>query len=97
MWIVSMISIKPLSTEKSSKLIEAGIYTFIVPVEMRKDFIKKEIENVFGVKVNNVMTLIRPTKNKSFRGVSGEINGCKKVYVRVANGMKIDFDNIVKK
>ena len=43
------------------------------------------------------MTLIRPKKKKSFRGVNGEINGRKKVYVKVANGMKIDFDNVVKK
>ena len=94
---VNMIAIKPLSTEKSSKLIEKGIYTFIVPVEIRKDIIKKEIEILFDVKVDNVMTLIRPKKKKSFRGVNGEINGRKKVYVKVANGMKIDFDNVVKK
>lgn len=92
-----MMAIRPLSTEKSSKLIETGIYTFIVSVEMRKNFIKREIENIFGVKVENVTTLIRPTKKKSFRGINGEINGRKKVYVKVANGMKIDFENIVKK
>ncbi|MBQ7552473.1 MAG: 50S ribosomal protein L23 [Rickettsiales bacterium] len=92
-----MMAVKPLSTEKSSKLIETGIYTFIVPVEMRKDVIKKEIESIFGVKIVNVMTLVRPKKYKSFRGVTGEINGRKKVYVKVASGMKIDFDNVVKK
>ena len=91
------MAVKPLSTEKSSKLIETGIYTFIVPVEMRKDVIKQEIESIFGVKIVNVMTLVRPKKYKSFRGVTGEINGRKKVYVKVASGMKIDFDNVVKK
>ena len=64
---------------------------------MRKDIVKQEVERLFSVKVSHVMSLTRPKKFKSFRGVGGEVGGGKKVYVKVVSGMKIDFDNVVKK
>ena len=75
---------------------ENGVYSFIVPVCSKKNDIKVEVEKLFGVKVTDVRTVVRPKKNKTFRGNSGEIGGYKKAYVKVANGLKIDFENIVK-
>ena len=83
--------IKQLNTEKTHKLIEGNRYTFLVVRTANKEEIKKDIENVFGVKVVEVRTTNCPVKNKSFRGVVGRMSQYKKAYVLVANGMKIDF------
>lgn len=77
-------------------LIEKGIYVFCVDRKSCKKEIKKEVELVFGVKVDNVNILVRPKKKASFRGKTGFLSQYKKAYVKVANGMKIDFENIVK-
>ena len=90
------VIIKQLNTEKTYKLVEKNVYTFLVSVNANKCDVKKEVEKIFGVKVDSVNITSRPRKTKSFRGVAGEIGGGKKACVKVANGMKIDFENVVK-
>ena len=51
------IIIKPIVTEKSMSDMEEGKYTFKVDRRINKSEIKKEIENVFGVKVEKVNTM----------------------------------------
>ena len=81
--------IKQLNTEKTHSLEEKGIYTFVFSVGSRKLDIKKVIEKTFSVKVDEVRVLNTPKKVVSFHGKQGFRFGYKKVYVRVANGMKI--------
>ena len=56
---------KPLMTEKAVRLIELN-NTLVINVDRRKskDVIKKEVEQIFNVKVENINTLIR--KNKKY-------------------------------
>ena len=54
---------KPIATEKAVMKIEAeNILTFQVDKRMSKEKIKKEIEEMFKVKVDKVRTLIRGNK-----------------------------------
>jgi large subunit ribosomal protein L23 len=56
---------KPLITEKASALSEkAGKYTFLVSNKANKVEIKKAVEKMYGVNVEQVNTLIMASKPK---------------------------------
>ena len=58
---------KPLVTEKAVMMIESqNVLTFILEKGKTKDQIKKEIENVFEVKVEKVRTSIRDNKKYAY-------------------------------
>ena len=60
-----MTIIKPVTTEKAVKLIEAeNTIIFCVDKRMKRPEIKKEIEEIFKVKVENINIMIR--QNKKF-------------------------------
>jgi large subunit ribosomal protein L23 len=89
---------KPLITEKASALSEkAGKYTFLVNKKANKVEIKKAVEKMYGVNVEDVNTLIIASKPKSrntkTRVVSGRKGSYKKAIVKVAKGEVIDFYN----
>jgi len=57
------MNLKPITTEKAVMMIESqNILTFVTNKETTKDKIKEEIENLFNVKVEKIMTLIRGNK-----------------------------------
>lgn len=57
--------LKPVTSEKAVKMIDLeNVLLFEVERKSRKPFIKKEVEQSFGVKVDKVRTLIR--NNKKF-------------------------------
>lgn len=90
------ISIKPIVTEKATKLTEAlNRYTFRVSPEANKYQIKDLVEKLYGVKVTKVNTYVVRGKNKSRYTKSGLLRGktasWKKAYVSVAEGQTIDF------
>jgi len=59
--------IKPVSTEKAVKLLEAeNKVVFIVDRRANKQEIKKEVEKLFKVKVEKVQTEIRENKKIAF-------------------------------
>ena len=89
---------KPLITEKASALSEkAGKYTFMVNKKANKLEIKKAVEKMYGVNVEEVNTLIIASKPKSrntkTRVGSGRKGSYKKAIVKVAAGETIDFYN----
>ncbi len=89
---------KPLITEKASALSEkAGKYTFLVEKKANKVEIKKAVEKMYGVNVEEVNTLIIASKPKSrntkTRVVSGRKGSYKKAIVKIAKGETIDFYN----
>ena len=90
------VIVKQLNTEKTHKIIDGGVYTFLVSRLARKDEIKSNIETFFGVKVDEVKTVNLPLKVRGFRNRIGAISQYKKAYVKVARGMKIEFDDNVK-
>lgn len=84
----------PLSTEKSQKLMELGVYVFAVAKDATKIEIKKNIETMFETKVKSVNILKKPNKNRTFRGKKGVKTGFKKAYVKIASGQKINFTEL---
>ncbi|MBK9330243.1 MAG: 50S ribosomal protein L23 [Sphingobacteriales bacterium] len=89
---------KPLITEKASALSEkAGKYTFLVEKKANKVEIKKAVEKMYGVNVEEVNTLVMASKpknrNTKTRVISGRKGSYKKAIVKVAKGETIDFYN----
>ena len=90
------ISIKPILTEKATKLSEKlNVYTFAVSADATKGQILNTIESLYGVKVVKVNTAVMRAKNKSRWTKSGLLRGkteqWKKAFVSVADGQSIDF------
>ena len=89
---------KPLITEKASALSEkSGKYTFLVEKKANTVEIKKAVEKMYGVNVEEVNTLIIASKpknrNTKTRVISGRKGSYKKAIVKVAAGETIDFYN----
>lgn len=90
------VIIKPIITEKMTALSEKlNRYAFKVAHGANKIEIKKAIEELYNVSVEEVNTLIVGGKNKSRYTKAGIINGrtstYKKAIVTLAQGDKIDF------
>ena len=89
--------IKPLVTEKQSKITEknASRYGFVVRPEANKLQIKKEVEALYNVTVVEVNTLRYAGKRSSRYTkaglIKGQKNAFKKAIVTVKNGDTIDF------
>ncbi|WP_291780507.1 50S ribosomal protein L23 [Cecembia sp.] len=86
---------RPLITEKISAMNEQGVYGFVVEKTASKPEIKKAVEKMYGVTVEDVRTMryagkpkTRYTKTKIVTGYS---NAFKKAIVKVADGEIIDF------
>jgi large subunit ribosomal protein L23 len=86
---------RPLVTEKVAALNEKGKYGFIVDANDNKIEIKKAVEKMYGVKVENVRTIRyqgkAKTKYTSTKVISGRTSTFKKAIVSVAEGEVIDF------
>lgn len=83
------IIISPIITEKSTKLVEEGKYTFKVEKAANKVEIKKAIEEIFKVTVENVNTVNVLPKSKKMGRYEGLKPAYKKAIVTVAKGQKI--------
>ena len=93
--IVNNEIVKQVNTEKTHKLQDSGFYVFLFQKNIRKDAIKKIIEQKYAVKVDSINTINLPKKISVFRGIRGCLTQYKKAYVKVARGMKIDFNDSV--
>jgi large subunit ribosomal protein L23 len=86
---------KPLITEKGTAQNDKGVYGFVVAKSANKVEIKQIIEKMYGVKVEEVRTMISPGKQKSrySKGtfLTGKTASYKKALVKVAAGEVIDF------
>lgn len=80
----------PVITEKATLLSEHNQVTFRVPLDANKIEIRKAVEEVFGVKVNAVNTIVTKGKTKRFRGQVGRRVDVKKAIVTLAEGESID-------
>ena len=94
------VLMKPVLTEKANNQQEKlRRYTFKVAKKANKLEIKKAIEDMYGVSVEDVNTVVVPGKNKTRFTKAGFIKGTKpgykKAYVTVAEGETIDlYSNI---
>ena len=91
---------KPIITEKATKISESlNQYTFLVDKRSNKIQIKKAVEDIYDVKVENVSTINYGSERKKRYTKNGiqnaKSNSIKKAIVKVAEGDKIDFyDNL---
>ena len=90
------IKIEPIVTEKATKLTEKlNRYTFRVTLDANKYQIKDLGEKLYGVKVQDVNTIVVRAKNKSRWTKSGLLrgkkSGYKKAIITLAEGQNIDF------
>ncbi len=89
------VLIKPLVTEKLSELNEQGRFAFLVDRDANKVEIKRAIEQMYGVTVESVNTMIAASKPKNRYTKGAVVNGRTKTYkkaiVKVADGEFIDF------
>ena len=89
------ILVKPLITEKVAVLNEQGKYGFVVATKANKVEIKKAIEKLYGVNVEEINTMVVRGKSKTRHSKSGVLSGrtntYKKAIVKVAEGEVIDI------
>jgi large subunit ribosomal protein L23 len=86
------IVLKPLVTEKGSKLREASNkYLFRVANDANRLEIKAAVEKIFNVKVKSVRTLIAHGKVKRLGMFSGKRPDWKKAIVTLEAGQTIDL------
>ncbi len=86
------VLVKPLLTEKTSKMSEEqNIYSFVVHTAATKISIKKAIEKFFDVKVVGVNTTNNPGKTKRTAKSHKKTNSFKKAFVKIQDGQKIEF------
>ena len=93
---LSDVLIKPILSEKANKQSEKmNRYSFVVDKKANKLEIKKAIESFYGVQVENVNTIVVPSKAKAKYTKAGFIVGRKpskkKAIVTVAEGETIDL------
>lgn len=82
--------VSPVVTEKSTRASVDNKVVFNVRSDATKPEIKAAVEQVFGVKVRRVNTLIRKGKFKSFRGFGAIQSDTKKAVVTLEPGHSID-------
>jgi len=84
------VIVGPVITEKATRVSEHGQVVFKVRLDADKAEIKAAVQNIFGVQVVSVNTLVQKGKTKRFRGRPGKRNDVKKAFVRLAEGQSID-------
>jgi len=84
---------RPVVSEKTYALMDAGVYVFEVDKDATKIDVRHAVEQAFGVKVEKVNTLNRKGKTKRNRRTNrvGRAADVKRAIVTLAEGSKIDL------
>jgi large subunit ribosomal protein L23 len=87
------IIIRPVVSEKSYALLDAGVYTFVVAPDANKVQIREAVESIFNVRVTKVNTLNRKGKRKRNRRTFtfGKRSDTKRAIVTLAAGDRIEL------
>ncbi len=85
------IIVRPIISEKSSRQMEHGKYTFEVLPKANKVEVKKAVEEVFKVKVQKVHTIKVRSKPKRMGMFLGRSRSWKKAIITLAPGERIEF------
>ncbi len=94
--MAKQILIKPIVTEKSTKLADKrNTYSFVVDKGANKIEIRKAVEQMFNVGVESVNTIVVPGKPKARTTKTAIVRGTKssykKAYVTLTQGETIDL------
>ena len=87
----TQVIIRPVVSEKSFVLAEAGKYTFRVHDKAHKTQIRQAVEILFDVKVVEVRTASVKSKPKRRGHTSGRTRAWKKAIVQVGEGESIQI------
>jgi large subunit ribosomal protein L23 len=81
-----------LETEKAYLLREQDKYVFVVHMKANKLEVKRAVEEIYGVNVNNVRTMVMPGKMSRIRGRRQSTRRApwKKAVVTLAPGESIE-------
>ena len=89
---IDNIIVRPLLTEKATLLADScNTYAFEVGAKATKIEVKNAVQELFGVQVTGVRTLLVRGKNKRFGRHFGKRSNWKKALVTVAEGETLDF------
>jgi len=93
-----MILLRPIITEKVTKLTEKfqnKVYAFFVNVDANKLEIAQAVEEMYGVQVEEVRTLVIAPRARRRFSKSGILTGAtsrkKKAYVTLTEGKELNF------
>lgn len=82
---------RPIISEKSMGLMAENKYTFMVHPKANKIEIKKAVEEIFKVKVEDVNTMRVHGKRRRMGMHVGRTSDWKKAVVKIAEGQRIEF------
>ncbi len=86
------VLLSPVVSEKSTVIADAARqFAFRVTPDATKPEIKKAVESLFDVKVEQVRVVNIKGKAKRTGYIMGRRNGVRKAYVKLAEGHDIDF------
>ena len=85
------VIVRPIITEKATKLSEFNKVVFSVTTKSNKIEIKNAVEKLFSVKVKSVNIINIKGKVKRFKGVLGKRNDTKKAIITLEEGNTIDI------
>jgi large subunit ribosomal protein L23 len=85
------VIVSPVVTEKATRLNEFSQVTFRVALDATKPEIRAAVQQLFGVTVEAVNTVVMKGKTKRFRGREGRRSDWKKAVVRLQAGQTIDL------
>lgn len=86
------IILEPILTEKTDRLhYEENTLTFKVKYDSTKPQIREAVEELFDVEVDNVNTLIMPTKPRRIGMYLGRTQAYKKAYVTLPDDEYLDL------
>lgn len=84
---------KPLVTEKSMARQQHSTYTFIVGTDANKTEVRRAVEKIYNVKVDQVRTVKVKGKLKRMKNMllEGKRKDWKKAYVTLKEGYRLDI------
>lgn len=86
------VVIRPIISEKADSMREGGgVYTFEVHPDANKIEVRKAVETIFQVEVDQVRTVIIRGKVKRVGRTAGKKKNWKKAYVTLKQGHSIDL------
>lgn len=85
----AQILVRPLLSEKGTHFAASGKYVFIVNRKANKPEIKKSIQKIYNVHVEDVKIINLPSKKRRYGMTSGETSAFKKAIVVLRSGEKI--------
>ena len=89
----SQVLLRPVVSEKSYRLMEDGVYIFVVAPDATRIEVRQAVQSAFGVRVTNVNTLNRKGKTRRNRRTNtlGKRPDTKRAVVTLASGDRIDL------